>query len=1032
MKNVAVIVLLLVSAAAKAQKPVYFFDKSLLYREAVDLYDHEKYVPAKEKFEQFIDQETDSQNALRINSEYYAGICALYLNHQDAEYLLEKFVQQHPDSPWKGRAYYELATVNYRKKAFKKALEWFGKVDEQELSAEDKIEFRYKRGHSYFETEDYKNARQDFFEIKNEESEFQKPAIYYYSHIAYMQDDLQTALEGFQKLTKDPSFSPIVPYYITQIYYKQKKYDELLAYAPAVLDSAKTQSTKRVPEIARLIGDAYFIKQQYAEAIPYLEQFQNGAEKSTITREDNYQLGYAYYRTGAYQKAVDEFAGCSGEKDELFQLATYNLGDCYLKLGKKEYARNAFAEAANMDFNRDIQEDALFNYSKLAFELSYNPFHEAITAFEDYLEKYPNSPRRDEAYEFLLNVYMKTRNYDKALASLDKIKNKDNRVKEAYQLVAYNRGVELFQAEEYAKAEGYFDKVSTYPVNPLLNSEAKFWKAEMAYRSRDYTKAIQRYNAFLNEQGSIQSEYYGLANYGMGYSYFKLAYEEDNREQMNALYANANTAFRKYADGAGTKDPRKVNDCNLRVADCFYVTKSYAQAIQYYDRVADNAEGMRDYAMFQKGMCYGYDGQPDKKAWVLKSLLTEIPDSKFEVDAKYEVAKTYLGQERLGEAKTYYNDILKNHATSPYLKRALSDLCLVYVKENNESMVRETWNRLYTEYPNDPILADAVAVVRTMLIEDAQFQNQIRNIKYVNISNEDIESEVYEKASAFAIQGDCPKAIEKLTNYLRTYQPAYYAVEANYFLANCYFDNNDMDKALECFNYVTSQALSDYTEESYRVAATINYNKKNYQAALDDYTQLEQVAVLKNNIAEAQIGIMRCHYFMNQFVYALEYTNKVIANTLTPEEIRTTAILWRGNIKLANEDYAMANADFKDVIKRGGYQAAEAKYKIALILFKQQEYKKAETEIFQLIEKYSAFEEWKFRGFLLLSDVYVGMKDYFQARATLNAILDQVELQWVRDEASAKLAELDAIEAGPKPADGAGDVEINLVPDGNN
>lgn len=1034
MKLIKVLALLagfLTAMSIFAQRPIYQYDPSLVYKEAIDLFDHEKYVPAKEKFEQFIDREKDTQNALRINAEYYAGMCALYLNHKDAEFLIEKFVHEHPDSPWIQRAYFELATVNFQKRSFKKSIEWFNKVDQRELTVAERMEFFYKRGYAYWETDNKAAARTDFFEATQNDGEYKQAALYYYSHITYEQGDLQTALDGFQKLSNDPSFAPLVPYYITQIYYKQKRYDELLAYAPKVLESAQANATKRVPEIARLIGDAHFIKGNYAQAIPYLEQFQNTAEKSSITREDNYQLGYAYYRNGDYQKAIDEFGGCSGEKDELYQLATYNLGDCYLKLEKKEYARNAFGEAADLDFNREVQEDAMFNYSKLAFELSYNPFHEAITAFENYLEKYPDSPRRDEAYEFLLNVYMKTRNYEKALASLDKIKNKDNRVKEAYQVVAYNRGVELFQSEKYADAEKFFDKVSTYPVNPIMNSDAKFWKAEISFRQRDYKKAVQRYNSFLNEEGSIKSEFYGLANYGIGYAYFKQANDEENIEQMRELYSNANTAFRKFADGVGEKDKRKVNDANLRIGDCFYVTKSYAQAVQYYDRVADLDEGNRDYAMYQKAMCYGFDGLSDKKSWVLKNLLTDIPDSKFEVDAKYELAKTYLQQNRLAEAKNYYNDVLKNHATSAYAKRAMADMCLVHVKENNAAAAKEMWNTLYQKYPNDPILADAVAAVRSTLIEDPEFQQQIRNIKYVNISNEDIESEVYAKASDAAVNGDCAKGIEKLTAYLKQYQPAYFGVEANYLLGNCFFDNNEMDKALECFNYVITQPLSDYTEESLKLAATIQFNKKNYQQALQHYTDLEQVAVIKNNILEAQIGCMRCNYFLGQLNFAKEYADKVIANTNTPEEIRTGAYLWRGNIKLENEDYGAANADYKEVIKRGGVSAAEAKYKLALILYKQADYKKAEAEVFQLLERYAAFDEWKFKGYLLLSDVYVGMKDYFQARTTLNAIIERVTVEWVVAEAKVKLAELDALENPAGDGTSTPD-EINLQPEGNN
>lgn len=1014
---------------SRAQQPIALYDPTVIYKEAVHLFEHEKFSASMKKFEEYISVEKDPQHALRVNSEYYKGICALYLLQPDAEFQLERFVREHPDSPWKQHVYFELATFNYQRKSYKKALEWFKDVDPDQLSNDQKIAFYYKRGHSSFEEKEFDNARRDFNEVKQVESQYKLPAVYYYSHIAYDKGELETALNGFKQLEGEASFKPIVPYYITQIYYKQKKYDELLAYAPPVLEAASANATKRVPEIARLIGDAYFIKEKYTDALPYLLQFHAGVEKSEITQEDYYQLGYAHYRIGDYQRAIDAFGNCDKEKNELYQLATYNMADCYLKLGNKEFARNTFSEASAMEFNREIQEDALFNYSKLAFELSYNPFHEAITAFEDYLNKYPNSPRRDEAYEFLLNVYMKTRNYERALTSLDKIQNKDQRVKEAYQVVAYNRGVELFQAEEYDRSESFFNKVFTYTISPLLTSEAKFWKAEISFRKREYAEAITRYNTFLSDQGAIQSEYYGLANYGIGYAYFKLGNEEQNFETMKGLYANANTAFRKYADGAGPKEPKKMYDTYLRIGDCFYVNKSYQQAIQYYDKVSDNNQGNKDYAMFQKGMCYGFDGQNDKKAWVLKNMLSEIPDSKFKVDAKYELAKTYLAENRLEEAANYYNDIINNHSTSAYYKKSLADMCLYYVKKGNVAKVKETWNIIYSQYPNDPILVDVVATVRNTLIEDQEFQNQIRNIRVINIKDEDIESDVFRKASDPAYDGDCAVAIEKLKNYLMQFQPALFGVEANYLLASCYFDAGQFDEALNCYNFIISQPLNDYTEESLKVAATLNYNRKNYQVAADHYANLEGMAVIKLNVLEAQIGLMRCNYFLEKKSEAKAYADKVLANASTPDDIRFTAHLWRGRIRMEEMDDAGATADFKEVIKRGGTNAAEAKYHIAFMYYRAADYAKAEKEIAEHIEKYSSFTEWKYKAILLLSDVYIGKKEYFQARALLNGVLEKVQEQWVRDEATAKLTQLDALEAPPAQGNRSNEVEIDLVPD---
>lgn len=1025
---------LVISFAGIAQKPIAFYDATRIYKEGLDLFDHEKYSPAKEKFEQYIALEKNPQHALRINSEYYRGVCALYLFHPDAEFLLEQFVLEHPDSPWKQRAYFELATFNYKKKSYKKALEWFEFVDESLLSREEKTAFRYKRGHARFETGDIDNARIDFFEAKQNESEYKQAATYYYSHIAYEKNDLQVALEGFLQLENDPVFKALVPYYITQIYYKQKKYDEVLKYGPQALEQAQANATKRVPEIARLIGDSYCIRENYTAALPYLIQYHEATDKADITREDYYQLGYAYHRTGDYTKAIEAYKGCIGENDELFQRASYNMGECYLKLEQKEYARNAFKEASDLNFNKDIQEDALFNYAKLAFELSYNPFHEAITAFEEYLDKYPNSPRRDEAYEFLLNVYMKTRNYERALKSLDKIQNKDNRIKEAYQVVAYNRGVELFQsadeASEYAEADKYFDKVSVYPVNPTLNADAKFWKAEIPYRRGQYAEAIKRYNVFLAEPGAFNSEYYGLAHYGMGYAYFKLANAEDNYPVAKDIYGNANTAFRKYVDGGHPKEAAKVSDSYIRIGDCFYVNKSFNQAILAYDKVADKDDVGRDYAMYQKAICYGMDGKNDKKAWVLKSLLSERPDSKYEVDAKYELASTYLMDLKLNDAKTYYNDIIKNHSTSQYVKLSMKDMCLVYVKEGNKEKVRENWQAIKAKYPNDGILKDAYEICKSMLIEDPDFQADAMNIG--GSSKDEVETEVFLIAENAAQNGDCSTAIPKLTSYLQRFQPAGYGVEANYYLARCYYQADDFDKALESYNYVITHGGSDYEnmEISLKNASIITYNKGNYTQAREYYSKLLN-ALSKANQLEAQIGMMRCNYYLKNFTESKTYADLVLQNASTPQEIRYTAHLWRGRILLEAGEYDKAITDFKEVIKKGGVDAAESKYGIAKAYYGKGEYKKSETEIFQLVEKYSSFDEWKYRAFLLLVDDYISLKDYFQAHTTIDAIKENVTEQWVLDEVAVKEAQLNSLE-NPQGGTGSDDIEIDLVPEEEN
>src|SRR5690606_12808625 len=110
--------------------------------------------------------------------------------------------------------------------------------------------------------------------------------------------------------------------------------------------------------------------------------------------------------------------------DEMAQNAYYHLADCYVKTNEKEKAKMAYDAASKLDFNEKIKEDALFNYAKLTYELSYSPFNETIKAFDKYIELYPNSEKNNEAYTILSEVYMVTKNYKDAITSIEKIKVK--------------------------------------------------------------------------------------------------------------------------------------------------------------------------------------------------------------------------------------------------------------------------------------------------------------------------------------------------------------------------------------------------------------------------------------------------------------------------------------------------------------------------------------------------------------------------------------------------------------------------------
>ena len=176
-----------------------------------------------------------------------------------------------------------------------------------------------------------------FSEIKDIDTEYTPPALYYFSHIAYEQKMYQTAMDGFNRLKNDETFGGVVPFYMVQMLYLQKDYDQILQIAPDLLKSAPKE---RAVELYRFIGDAYYNKGNYQEALPYLEKFANGTLISG--REDKFQLAYCYYKTGETDKAITLFREIGAKNDLLSQNIWYLLGDCYLQKGDKKRAQLGF------------------------------------------------------------------------------------------------------------------------------------------------------------------------------------------------------------------------------------------------------------------------------------------------------------------------------------------------------------------------------------------------------------------------------------------------------------------------------------------------------------------------------------------------------------------------------------------------------------------------------------------------------------------------------------------------------------------
>ncbi len=993
MKYFAVILVWLLSLQAMAQKPNIYFDSEKEYKKGLELFQKEKYGSAQKYFDKTSMQIGDQNSEIKINAEFYSGLCGLELYNPDADLLLIEFIHKYPEHPKARLANYFLGKYYFRKSNYEEAAKWFENVDPTDLDEKQSSEYYFKYGYTSFMLKKNEQASNLFGKIKDISSLYSPFAQYYYGHIAYVSQKYDAALFSFLQLYNQPSssstlfskpqdynnFKSTVALYIAQIYYLQQKYNELIGFVSPLLDSI---SSKRRPEIAHLVGDAYYKTGRYGKSIPYLKEFVKGA--SRVERADEYELAYAYYKNEQCEEAIHYFSGITNKEDSLTQLAYYHMADCYLKSGNKQNARNAFESASHYSFDKELMEDALFSYAKLSYELSFNPYNEAIIALQDYLDKYPNSPRHDEAKEYLVSIYLTTKNYKEALKSIEDIKTLSPALKNVYQKIAFNRSVELFNNAQYDEALKHFDKALKYPLDKEINIEVLYWIAECYYRKMQYEQAIEKYQTFLAAQGATNMSQFVITKYNIGYAYFKL---KD--------YKNAINSFRTFVKEASNEDGKNISDALVRTADSYFIQKDYENAYDYYNQVVSKNNLATDYALFQKGFVAGLLNKAEQKISIMQNVLSQFPKSDYRDDATYEIAKTYLISSKPDEAFSYYKQLVDNFKNSSYLSTAMLQMGLILYNQQKDEQAMEIFKKVISQFPATQDAKQALVSIKNICVDNGKTKEYFDiaiNIPFADVSKAVQDSTTYEAAEKQYMKGDCAHSGTNFNSYIEKFPDGVFILNASFYKAECDYKLHDYDQALKGYDFVTSKPKSIFTESALVRSGKIYYSKNNCEEALMRYLLLEEIAEILKNKIDAQIGVMRCSFNSSNYSMAMEYSQKIVHAEKIEPEIMGEAYMITAKSYLQQNNLDSAYAAFQNTIRISKNElGAEAQYNIANILFLEHKYKECEKKIFQLSNDISSYAYWLAKSFILLSDNYIMQNDTFQAKHTLESVIENYE-----------------------------------------
>ena len=958
---------------------------------ARDLFDYGRWSDARQEFLRVRAVLTPSDRLLAQEADFYLAACAVELGSPDAEGALREFAERYPESVYANDVRFALGSFYCAAGNMEKAREAFAQTDYKALSAPRREQYDIRMGYVAFAGGDYRKAY-DYFDRIGSRSEYADHARYYKAYIDYAEGRYGRAKQAFTALLRSDAYRDVVPYYLMQIEFREGNYRY-------VVENGETLARRAVPErraeLERVVAESWFRLEDFNRTLEHLAAFRKAGGE--MDRDASYLEGFSLYRTARYAEAAEWLRKACGAEDALTQNASYHLADCYLRAGDKESAMQAFAMASDESLDATVAEDALFNYAKLQYELGGGAFNGAINVLTRYVERYPSSPRAEEARALLIAAYYNSRDYDAAYRAIKQMPSGDADIRAALQKITYFRALEAYKAGDMRAAQRYLTESAAVNVSPKYTALNAFWQGEIAFAQGDYPVAAAKYNAYLKRAPHTEREY-ALAWYNLGYC----AFDRNDLGQAQA-------SFRKFLAAWSPRDRYRADAYN-RLGDAAYSDRRFEEAVGEYDKAIALATPEQQYARYKRAVTLGILGRTDQKQQALRQIAASGGD--YADEASYELGRSYIAQEKYAEGAAQLEKFVAAYPSSPRCTQALSDLGLAYLNLGDKQKSLKYYDRVVGASPHSSEARGAMQSIREIYVSqgdaDAYFNYAAKAGLESDLTALSRDSLSFAAAQKLYLDGQQEAAAKSLRSYVQSYPKGYYLTDALYYLSDCYLRSGERGEAIETLTALADRGTTQYTVAVLEKLSEMTYADERWDEAASAYRRLYDAAPTKTGREEAMKGYVRATVAGGDGAKIAAMAADVCGHDdAGAAALREAKYAWAGQLRAEgrrDEAVKLYRELAKDVRTKEGSEAA---YYVIESTFGSGDMDKTEKEVFAFSER-EPQAYWLAKAFILLGDVYVKKGDNFQARATWQSVADGYSPadDGIVDEAKARIAKL--------------------------
>lgn len=946
-----------------AQQSQYFSQKeNYRFSLAENLYQTKIYNSSQYEYARQYFYNQNLSRSKKEAAQFFDNVIGVILQKNHAEEGLTAFIKEYPKSAYFAQANLPLADYYLAKKDFRKALETLKKVNQYQLTKEENTQYIMKLGYAKFMLGDAKGAIDALEEAYKTADGTQKGDIaYMLGHLNYANRNNVKAFEYFDSIKHEAKYSKLVRPYYVQLYFNDKYYEKAISEGTALLNEDISESYKA--EVHKIIGESYFMKNDYNSAYPHLKNYL--AVQLNPSENDLYEMGFVAAKLKKYDEAVSYYNQLVNSNSALAQNAYYQLGNAYLEVGKKQEALSAFRSSYQMNYDKGVKKLAQEQYAKLSYDIG-NPFENASQVIQNYMTENKAEADNTEMKSLLVKSYLYSGNYRETLNAIDRLQNSTPEIDKIDQEVSYLLGTEEFNKGNFDEAERFLLRSLEFNINKEFNSRALYWLGQTYYQKGNYPSAIVRYERLLTENFPEKQQ----LPYDLGYAYFK-----------SKKFDQAQKYFKQYL---GNAKPEFLNDAKLRLADIDYANNDLDAAIAVYDQNQDAT----DYTLFQKAMALGFKGDNNAKITNLKSLISKYPDSEYTDDSQYEIGVAYASQDDFANSSDFFAKVIKSSSDRDLVANSSIYKAQNLIDQNQNDKALSELNSLGQKYKNTQYAEKIVQAAKPIFTKNGDvsgYETFARSLG-VNVAASEIDEINLSTGKQLFAKKDYKNAISYYEKYLTQNPSGEGLYQAKYELGESYYQTRNSTKALLVLQEVAN-VQNDYQDDAKTRLAQIYIAQGNSSEAKKYLESLVNSSDI--NIRNyANVEMMKIYAEEKNFSQAEKLADAVISNNKNSAAVIETAkVIKARSLMNAGKDKEAQSAFIALEKSSNTEVAAESLYAKAFYQNKAKSFKTSNETIFKLANNYASEEYWGAKALVLMAKNYVGLKDNYQASYTCDQII---------------------------------------------